>query len=187
MNLSTLFNSVFHLVKTQNGVFYLKRDEKCYLIRTESEDILLEQIMELVNLIDEKNANEVEKNGLRVTKITSDVISDFIPVQNRNTGVHSTNPHKIEEVFGRSSGRFDPDIHPKYDQNIYRRKNDSGTYIDPNERFFRNELEKNEENSDLQVPEGARHDQMFPGKRKYRGPNPDHLRKPGNFPDNDFL
>lgn len=189
MKLSEIFNSSFAIRKEKDHFLFIK-DENVYEIKINDENDDFEMILRIIIDMEKKDLTELNQNGIQVRKkhhrvTTSSQISSLSPDE----------PHVItrsdnrQEVFGRQIRKLHPDIEPDFDQNIYKGKTlPKGMIMGPDDEYFKQQIKKEDDtDQDVRVPDFAKYDPILPSRNKRTGPNPDHLRKPGNFPDDPDL
>lgn len=192
MKLSKLFKTGFQIIKKGN-VFILRIDNEIHEVNISKEhDDELERILSIVDILKKENLTECKKDGISVRKVDSDFDASYIHHQTDIT----ENDRKLkikhqehgEELFKSDNRPLHPDIFPDIDSKMYKQKGHKGMHMGPDDTFFTSQLKKDDQ-PDFTDPAApfAKYDNIVPGNRRYKGPDPDHAKKPGDFPDKDIF
>lgn len=192
MKLSELLNSFLQILRTESG-YVIRRENETFTVEILEEDGNdLESVLALIDFVKKENLSQAERDGIKVGRLFGGELTYtekvFDHLNKKNTQpLRKKTGDEPEEMFGSSHGDLHPDILPSFDQRIFKRKPNRGMFMGPddilNSEF---ELEPGRDRPDPADP-FARYDEIRPGKNRYKGPDPDHLRKPGGDLDKDFF
>ena len=93
-----------------------------------------------------------------------------------------------KEQFPTRNEYRNPDVFPDFDNKIYKKdqhgSTGGGMFMGPDDSFFTQDCScSDKKKKDDPAAPHAKYDPIFPSKKKYTGPDPDHLKKPGNSSD----
>lgn len=201
MKLNELCEKNLSITKQDEQIYHIVLDDYIFKIELKKEvdfDYVIKQIQIMRENQSEISENECFKiikanNEMNRSKDifeikTSDENFSFIlPSTSQERIAH----YKYEEKFldNTESQKQHPDIFPNIDPILHKKKSEHrGMHMSPDDTFFKHHSfqQESRNNDDLAAP-FAKYDPIFPTQKKYKGPNPDNLKKPGNFPDKDIF
>lgn len=185
MKLTEICNSFFK-IERENDYFLLIKDGNAYQIKIYEQDDDLDMVFQIITELESEKLTELNKNGIHIKRRWRSVITPTgVGLSDSDPLIIKRNDNR-EELFGRRDEKLHPDIAPDFDQNIYKgRVPQKGMLMGPDDEYFNRTIKSDED--DVRVPEFAKYDPIMPGRKKRTGPDPDHLKKPGNFPDDPDL